>query len=118
MAKAKEVAKAYATVMGEDTLHKASVYNPDVRELARMTDAIIARSIKDRRRQARISETKFADRLHKTRGFVRLVEAERHSLTLTEFKEVAEALGIDHLEFARDIFSQVYTASHAFTILS
>ena len=113
-----ETFEAYATVLGDDTLHEMSYGEPDILDLARLTNEIIAHAIKFHRKRAHMTETEFADRLCRTRGFVRLVEAGRHSLTLTEFKEFADALGIDHLEFAKDIFRQVFRASHAFTILS
>lgn len=113
-----EVVEPYATVVGEDTLRTAPASEVDVHELERLTNDIIGHTVKYLRRHAHMSETEFAGKLDKKRGFIRHVEAGDHPLTLTEFKAIAEALGVNHLELARDVFRMVDTASHAFTMIS
>jgi ribosome-binding protein aMBF1 (putative translation factor) len=112
-----QIDESYAIVDGDGTLTNPLYRELDVRELAHMTNTIIGRTFKEHRRQARMSETEFANRLNRKRGFVRLVEAGRHPLTLTEFKAFAEVLGISHLELADDLFKRIDASSHPFSKL-
>ena len=107
----------HATLQVKDARHRFVVSEPDIQELAHMSNIIIGQTVRDLRKQAHMSETAFANKLDRKRGFVRLVESGQHPLTLTEFKSLAEALGVSHMELASDVFRQIDEASHTFTLL-
>jgi transcriptional regulator with XRE-family HTH domain len=111
------IAQPSLAIKVKDIPHAALSDEPSIRELAHMTNATIGSTVKHHRLQARLSEATFADKLDEKRSFVRLVEAGRHPVTISEFKSLAKALDIDHMSLASDVFDQIEAASHALTVI-
>ena len=72
----------------------SSVHDPKYKRFCRL--------IIDQRQRQGMTQVQLAEKLHRPQSFVSKYENGERRIDLIEFMEIAEALGIDPLEFIRD----------------
>ena len=99
------------TLNGEEALKGVKYCNGlDITDIARLTNKTVGHVIKKRRKQSEITIEEFARSADKTYLVMRRIEAGSRPLAISDFKDIAKALDIDHLELAQEVFDQVDAA--------